>query len=91
MLPPVLAKSISNSFDKLIPYPTSHKLVSEAEMDFSQEELLIDEVRERKFLYDKSSKDYSDKQKKINAFEEIALVMGFTGIIIYIFYHKKLV
>ncbi len=62
-------------------------------MDFSQEELLIEEVRERKFLYDKSSRDYSDKQKKLNAFEEIALVMGFTGIKyiwVYIFYQTSI-
>jgi len=49
-------------------------------MDFGQEELLIEEVRERQYLYDKSSRDYSDKQKRINAFSEIGLVMGFTGI-----------
>jgi len=48
-------------------------------MDFLQEEVLIEEVRERKFIYDKSSRDYSDKQKRINAFEEIALVMGLSG------------
>lgn len=48
-------------------------------MDFSQEELLIEEVRDRQFIYDKASRDYSDKQKRINAFEEIALFMGFSG------------
>ena len=45
------------------------------------DEKLAETVRNFKILYDKSSKDFKDKQKKALAWEEVAKTVGFrTGL-----------
>lgn len=43
------------------------------------EECLINAVRERKFLYDKTDASYKDRNKKRNAWAEIAAGLEVSG------------
>lgn len=58
--------------------------------DFTQnqkfgDELLIDMVRSRPFLYDKSLKEYRDANMKDNAWMEIASILEMSGTYLTIF------
>jgi len=54
-----------------IEYSPENFAIEEKEGD----DFLIELYRERKYLYDKSHRDFKDKQKKENAWFEISTIM----------------
>ena len=58
---------------------TVHTNTTRKEAEATMKEMLIDLVKERQFIYDKSHKDHFRKNKKDQAWDEISKILDVPG------------